>query len=244
MKAWTCSDRGPHREINEDTCFAFADESKQFALCTVCDGMGGAKAGNVASGIAVQVFTQIILDGIESASDFRQIRQLLEVAAESANDAVFELSKSSEQYEGMGTTLVGVVVKNDNCAVINIGDSRAYHISDSGIRQITTDHSLVQELLDRGEISRNEADTYPGKHLITRAIGTEERVRCDIFSESLAEGEAVLLCSDGLLQKVGEQEILFEILHGGEASNCCERLINISLLREVTDNVSAVLLTR
>ena len=122
-----------------------------------------------------------------------------------------------------------------------MGDSRAYHVGSGGIRQVTTDHSLVELMLQRGEITPEKARTFPGKNYITRAIGTEAMVQSDIFHLELNRGDFMLLCSDGLSNMVDEQEILFEIVHGISRARCCQRLLDIAKYRGAPDNVTSVL---
>ena len=123
-----------------------------------------------------------------------------------------------------------------------MGDSRAYHVGKSGIRQVTKDHSLVQMMVDRGELTPEVAKSYPGKNFITRAIGTETTVLCDIFHLDVGKGDYLLLCSDGLSNLLDDQEILFEVVHGVYKQNCCKRLLNIAKNRGAPDNVTSVLI--
>ena len=143
----------------------------------------------------------------------------------------------------MGTTLVAAFADSTEALILNEGDSRAYHISEEdGIRRVTRDHSLVEDLVQRGELTPDQARTHPHKNLITRALGTEPELRTDSFRQSLTKGDFLLLCSDGLSNVVSEQEILYEVVHGGEACTCCRRLLEIALHRGAPDNVTAVLI--
>ena len=244
MNFWSCTEKGPKRPQNQDVCFTAADPEGKWALILVCDGMGGAKSGNVASSLASSVFSEIVSDGMDAETPSRRIGELMKTGAASANDAVYDMSLTSGEFSGMGTTLVAAVVTERACVVLNVGDSRAYHVSDSGIVQISRDHSLVEELIGRGELTREESGRYPGRNLITRAVGTSESVKSDLFYPDLKIGEYILLCSDGLTNVVSEQEILFEILHGGSSEDCCQRLIGIAVSRGAPDNVTAVLLKK
>ena len=141
----------------------------------------------------------------------------------------------------MGTTLVAVLVQGRKATVVNVGDSRAYLIDRNGIRQVTKDHSLVQLMVDRGELTAEVAKSYPGKNFITRAIGTEPVVMCDIFHRDLNKGDFLLLCSDGLSNLMDDQEILFEVVHGVNKQRCCKRLLSIAKNRGAPDNVTSVL---
>ena len=141
----------------------------------------------------------------------------------------------------MGTTLVAVFIHVKWATIVNVGDSRAYLIDQVGIHQVTVDHSVVQLMVSRGEITPEQAKTYPGKSLITRAIGTETMVPCDIFHKKVSPGNFLLLCSDGLSNLMDDQEILFEVAHGQEKDRCCQRLLDIAKKRGAPDNVTSVL---
>ena len=136
---------------------------------------------------------------------------------------------------------MAVLVRGKSATVVNVGDSRAYAISRSGIQQITKDHSLVQLMVDRGELTPEVAKTYPGKNYITRAIGTEPLVLCDVFHRAVSRGDFLLLCTDGLSNVMDDQEILFEVVHGVNKQHCCKRLLNIAKNRGAPDNVTSVL---
>jgi protein phosphatase len=125
--------------------------------------------------------------------------------------------------------------------VVNVGDSRLYHVAMGQIRQVTKDHSLVQMMVDRGELTLQDAKSYPGKNMITRAVGTETAVQCDVFHLQLERGDAMLLCSDGLSNLLDEQEILFEVVYEENGQRCCERLLEIAENRGAPDNVTCVL---
>ena len=139
--------------------------------------------------------------------------QLMKNAVKLANFTVYDQAKQFEEFDGMGTTLVAAFVRGRKVSFVNVGDSRAYIINQKGIRQITKDHSVVQMMVDRGELTPEMAKSYPGKNLITRAVGTEPVVVCDIYRQELNKGDFLLLCSDGLSNLLDDQEILFEVVH-------------------------------
>ena len=143
----------------------------------------------------------------------------------------------------MGTTLVAAVTDGREARIVNIGDSRCYLVRNKIIRQITKDHSLVQDLVDRGEIDRAEAWRHPQRNFITRALGTDADVICDVFRETLEPGDVLLLCSDGLSGIVNPQELLFEIAYGGELESAADRMMEIALERGAPDNVTLILLS-
>ena len=125
--------------------------------------------------------------------------------------------------------------------VVNVGDSRLYHVNMNGIRRITVDHSLVELMVQRGELTPERARTYPGKNYITRAIGTEATVETDVFHLDVERGDCLLLCSDGLSNMIDDQEILFEVVHGVSKQHCCQRLLTIAKNRGAPDNVTCIL---
>ena len=141
----------------------------------------------------------------------------------------------------LAMALVAVLVCGKKATVVNVGDSRAYGIDRSGIRQISKDHSLVQMMVDRGDLTAERAKSYPGKNFITRAVGTETTVQCDIFHLDVVKGDYFLLCSDGLSNTMDDQEILFEVVHGVNKAHCCQRLLDIAKNRGAPDNVTSVL---
>ena len=241
MQCWGLSDQGCVRKQNQDA-YRIVQLDKNSVLCVVCDGMGGAKSGNIASSLAVDVFVEEIHRTWTSNMDQDKINQMMASAVKLANFTVFDQAMQFEEFAGMGTTLVAALVKGRHATVINVGDSRAYKVNNDGIRQVTRDHSLVQLMVDRGELTPEMARTYPGKNFITRAIGTEPMVESDLFSLDVGRGDFLLLCSDGLSNMMDEQEILFEVVHGADKSACCQRLLNIAKNRGAPDNVTSVLI--
>ena len=241
MQYWGITDPGCARAQNQDA-FQMEALDRNTLLCIVCDGMGGAKSGNVASTLAVDVFVQEIKRTWTPGMDPEKIDQILRGAVKLANFTVYDQAQQFEEFTGMGTTLVAVLIQGKHASVVNVGDSRCYGIDRDGIRRITTDHSLVQMMVSRGELTPERARNYPGKNLITRAIGTEPVVECDIFHKKLEGGDCLLLCSDGLSNMMDDQEILFEVVHGINKQSSCERLLDIAKNRGAPDNVTCVLI--
>ena len=240
MQYWGLTDPGCVREQNQDT-YQMEQLDKNTLLCVICDGMGGAKSGNVASTLAADVFTQEIRQAWRTDMDQERIDQMLQRAVKLANFTVFDQAQQFEEFAGMGTTLVAVLVTGKLVTIVNVGDSRAYCVDKDGIRQLTTDHSLVQMMISRGEMTPEQGRRYPGKNLITRAIGTEAQVACDLFHKRLSRGDCLLMCTDGLSNLVDEQEILFEVAHGLDKQQCCQRLLDIAKRRGAPDNVTSVM---
>lgn len=240
MQSWGLTDPGCVRKQNQDA-YKIEQLDRNSLLCVVCDGMGGAKSGNIASTLAVDVFVQEIRQSWKPLLDQEKIDQILRGAVKLANFTVYDQSQQFPEFDGMGTTLVAVLIRGRKATVVNVGDSRAYGIDRGGIRQITKDHSLVQMMVDRGDLTPEVAKTYPGKNFITRAIGTEATVLCDLFHLDVAKGDFFLLCSDGLSNMMDDQEILFEVVHGVNKAHCCKRLLDIAKNRGAPDNVTSVL---
>lgn len=241
MQHWGLTDPGCVRAQNQDT-YLIEQLDRNSAVFVVCDGMGGAKSGNVASSLAAEVFLGEIKRSYSSLMDREKCDQLLRSAAKLANFTVYDQAQQFPEFEGMGTTLVAALVRGKKVTILNVGDSRAYGINEEGIFQLSTDHSVVQMMVDRGELTSESAKNYPGKNLITRAVGTEPMVMCDIIHTDVEKGNYLLLCSDGLSNMMDDQEILFEVVHGGDPANCCQRLLDIARMRGAPDNVTSVLI--
>ena len=237
MKLWGITHRGAVRQQNQDA-YAIRELEDGRGLAVVCDGMGGARAGNVASSMAVELFMRKLEEQGQPGDD---PQKWLKTAAAHANDGVFQKAVEDPDCTGMGTTLVAALAGNGKAVLLNEGDSRAYHINEDGITRLTRDHSVVEDMVARGDITPEEARTHPRKNLITRALGSEERIRADLYEKELQPGDFLLLCSDGLSNIVTDQELLYEAIHGGEPSDCCQRLLHITLSRGAPDNVTAVL---
>lgn len=240
MQYWGITDPGCVRPQNQDA-YQLEVLDKNTLLCVVCDGMGGAKSGNVASTLAVDVFVQEIKRTWTPDMDPDKVDQMMVAAVKLANFTVYDQAQQFEEFLGMGTTLVAALIQRKHVTIVNVGDSRAYHIDKEQVKQLTIDHSLVQMMVSRGELTPERARNYPGKNLITRAIGTETVVECDVFHKRLASGECLMLCTDGLSNILDEQEILFEVLHTDDKKASCEQLVEIVKLRGAPDNVTCVL---
>lgn len=240
MNVWGITDVGVVRQQNQDD-YHIELLAEDMALGIVCDGMGGAKAGNVASQLAVETF--LTTARAQPPEQWRnEPEALLYFAAEQANGAVHTRANHDPDCLGMGTTMVAALVIGGQAYVLNIGDSRCYLVRPEGISRVTRDHSVVEDLVARGQITPEQARQHPQKNLITRALGAESRLKADLFRQPMEPGDSLLLCSDGLSNMVSDQELLYEVLHGGPAEDCCRRLLDIALSRGAPDNVTAVLL--
>ena len=228
MKAYMKTHRGLVREQNEDTiCVAEP-------LYVLADGMGGHQAGEVASALAARTLCETLRDMQPSADALT--RGYL-----AANSAVFARQKEDETLSGMGTTMTALWEDQEYVFVGQIGDSRAYHFTREDVRLITRDHSMVAYMVERGELTQEQAKLHPGKNVITRAVGTEPEVEGDVFTCRLRRDECILLCSDGLSNEMADQEMLFEVVHGLSKSDCCQRLLHIAKNRGAPDNVTVTL---
>jgi len=205
MEYGAYSHKGIHRKANEDHYYIPKNLTCP-DIMIVADGMGGHNAGDLASRIAVEVIRSYFE---RHRTRFRTSDDLLNAIHQSvqeANSRVYTMSRTNIRYSGMGTTLTMTVFEEDRFHVANIGDSRCYLLRDGSFRQITRDHSLVQELLDNGSITRDEMELHPKKNVITRALGTEDRLRIDCFEETLQSGDIVLLCTDGLVNSINLED--------------------------------------
>ncbi len=234
MDVWALTNQGKVRKNNQDSFYYQIGEDCAVGL--VCDGMGGAAAGDLASRLAANAFVDRLSQPAPS------VEELLENALDGANEAVYQYSIEHTECAGMGTTLVAAVVMGHTAHIINVGDSRCYYLDADGISQITEDHSVVADLVRQGIITPEQARVHPQKNLITRALGTRMNRRGDLFTVKLKPGSMLLLCSDGLTNQVTDQEILFEALYGGPLEDCCRRLVDIVMRRGAPDNVTVVLM--
>lgn len=236
------TDIGLVRETNQDACKSGLTSSG-IAWAVVCDGMGGANGGNVASSIAVETMVRQyhgFFGGSQVRSD-NSIRDLMVSAVYNANTAVFERSRAEEEMHGMGTTVVSAVVCAGVAHIAHAGDSRAYLITPEGAKQVTTDHSMVQELVDSGDLTEQEAKVHPQKNIITRALGIEPSVLVD-YNELPFEGRSLLvLCTDGLSNYIETEELYtFSQQYGGQ--ELAERLIGKAKDGGGSDNITVAII--
>lgn len=239
------SDIGKKRISNQDA-FDIREIKDGVWLCTVCDGMGGARGGNVASDLAMRTFVDTVFADYTSTCD---IQKLLCRGVEKANTAVFEMSSGNEALRGMGTTLVSALISGNTASIVNVGDSRMYYIYGKECKQITRDHSFVRYLVETGRLTEEEAETAPMKNVITRSIGNEEKVLPDTFEVDISDGGYILLCSDGLTNCVKKEKLLHVITRkraintkeDHEIKHKVNSLIDLANSGGGTDNITAVL---
>ena len=248
MKSFGLTDKGTVRKDNQDCFIIEKCQSKSCMIIGLCDGMGGAKAGGIASQLSNKAFVSYIYSKLTSrVSRTVDYRRILTDACAEANGVSYEYSHFDDAFDGMGTTIVGGVIKNNgNGHIINVGDSRAYLISrrSNSIHQITRDHSLVGELMEAGAITPEQARNHPRKNVITRALGSEAQVKCDYFNFSLQGSDILLLCSDGLSNIVSDLEMLEYAREFPEPEELCRSLMSKALNRGARDNVTIVAVMR
>lgn len=240
MDAWSITHRGAVRSQNQDACryHLLGDGS---ILAVVCDGMGGALSGDIASNMAVECFFEEYFKGMPTWNETP--REHLERAATYANQKVFHRAQTDRTCTGMGTTLVAVLASSSEALLLNEGDSRAYFLSPHQISRITRDHSLLEDLVAQGNLTLEEAKHYPYRNVITRALGAEEELRTDFYVQPMKSGDFLLLCSDGLSNVVSQEEMAHQVFFGGEIEYCCTRLLELALERGAPDNVTVLLIT-
>lgn len=242
MHAWGTTDIGLVRKENQDAYLIHENPGR--TVCVVCDGMGGSAGGQLASQIATKAFMEEVEKVLTPEMEPEQLRSACAYAVSLANNAIRSAAEENEKYRNMGTTLVAAVSYDGGVVVTNVGDSRAYHICENGITRVTKDHSLVERMVDRGDITAEEARRHPNRNLITRALGPDADAQCDGYICPMKAGEYLLLCTDGLVNTVTDQEMLFEVIHRGSPDSCLERLMEISKNQGAPDNVTVVLMQK
>lgn len=210
MKIVAKTDKGMVRNTNQDA-YAVGELPGGVAWAVVCDGMGGAAGGNIASALAVKVISEKINNSYNAQMKDISIKNMLHSALVAANLEVFDMSLERPELRGMGTTVVCAIVKEGQAYIMHAGDSRAYIVSDNGLKQITMDHSMVQDLVNKGKITEEEAAVHPNKNIITRALGVEKTIEIDFRQVDLDRGNTLIICTDGLSNYVSSQEICEEI---------------------------------
>lgn len=240
MKVCGKTDVGLRRHENQDT-FA-VEQGEKLLIAVVCDGMGGAEGGQIASSLAVEIFMKEIRALLRADMTAGQLRELASFCVAKANTAVYQRALQEPAYQGMGTTLVSAVAGERDAVICNIGDSRAYLIHNGEMTRITHDHSVVQTLVENGDITAEEARTHPNRNLITRALGPDETTLCDAFDVSFAHGDKILLCTDGLVVTATDEEICRIVCADKRAEEKLDDLIALAKAQGAPDNVTAVLI--
>ena len=243
MKIVAKTDNGKVRSSNQDA-YAVGEFPDEGAWAVVCDGMGGAAGGNIASALAVKVISDKINAAYRESMKPSSIRNMLDSALVAANIEVYDLADAKPDLKGMGTTVVCAIVK-DGCAYIaHAGDSRAYVFkSEDRLDQVTTDHSLVQDHVDKDRITKEEAVHHPNKNLITRAIGVDKSIKIDFDEIYLEDDEVLILCTDGLSNYVSNDEMISEVKDGRYYA-FADRLVKKANSNGGGDNITVVAIAK
>lgn len=237
MKVHAITDVGRVRDSNQDFCMYITEPIGDLPnLFLVADGMGGHKSGDLASRFTVETFRELVqsYDSLDTVT-------LLTKAVKEVNKLLIRKSLESSDYEGMGTTLVAATIEGNTLKVANVGDSRLYTINED-ICQITRDHSLVEEMVQRGQLEKDEARTHANKNIITRAIGVDNDVTPEIFSVDLEEGSKILMCTDGLTNMVDDGRIQRLVKKGGTVEDITERLMQAAIEGGGKDNITVMVI--
>lgn len=241
MQIFSKTDRGRVRTDNQDAYFAgkITDDS---VFAVVCDGMGGANAGNVASELAVRHISEYVIRSYRDGMDMTDTEKTLKNAIVSANISLYDKAVNNAELAGMGTTAVAAFVKDGTAVIAHVGDSRIYLVNGE-IKQLTRDHSVVQSLIESGKITPEDAKVHPRKNVITRALGAEEDVAVDSDCINLSDGDTLLLCSDGLTNFLDDKDIL-KVFQNNDISAVAERLVEEANENGGGDNITVVTVTK
>ena len=240
------TDIGKKRQVDEDAILAIESmsgiesKSSQKFLLVLADGMGGHSKGEVASKIVVNTIAEKISPAMLSQTNYASE---INKSIQEANQRILQYTSDHPETEGMGSTVVCAVVDGKTVHLANVGDSRIYVISKEEIRRVTKDHSYVQELIDKGEISEEEARVHPKKNVIIRAVGIYSDIKVDTMKLTLDDDESLLLCCDGQLIHVEDKEIQEVVLEADGPQEACKKLVDLANERGGEDNISVILLS-
>ncbi|MDD6284125.1 MAG: Stp1/IreP family PP2C-type Ser/Thr phosphatase [Firmicutes bacterium] len=241
MRIVSKTDIGKVRRSNQDS-YSSGELPGGVAWAVVCDGMGGANGGNVASATAVKVISEHISSSYREGMGSNSVRMMLESAISAANISVFDMAQSVDTLAGMGTTVVSVVILDNIAHIAHAGDSRAYLITGDSIEQITRDHSVVQSLVENGTLTTDEAKVYPGKNVITRALGVDERIIVDYNEVPLEKHDSILICTDGLTNYLDNEDIL-SVTKNNNFYEYPDKLIKLANTNGGGDNITVVIMS-
>lgn len=233
------TDIGLRRSANQDSLNYGIIADAALAWAVVCDGMGGMAAGNVASEQTVSIVSNALKQNLSPKSGSNFILNLLKSSVDAANAAVYDIAKKDEALHGMGTTVVSLVVKDNIAYLVHAGDSRAYIFSNGELSQVTTDHSVVQSMVESGQLTQDEAKHHPNKNIITRAVGVAPNIEIDQAQFDISEGDIILLCTDGLTNCV-DFDLLKKTVTETEFSLLAERLVDLANANGGSDNITVV----
>ncbi len=232
------TDIGKIRSSNQDS-YNTGVFSGGVVWAVVCDGMGGANGGNVASTTAVKMISEKITSCYYDGMSGNSIRNMLYSAIETANACVFDMAQSNEELYGMGTTVIATIITGDLLYIAHAGDSRAYLFSDNNMYQLTTDHSVVQVMVERGQITQDEARVHPRKNIITRALGVDKQLDVDFCEESFKKGDILVICTDGLTN-FADTESIIGVIRETNYNDFADKLVKLANDNGGGDNITVV----
>jgi serine/threonine protein phosphatase PrpC len=238
LKIVAKTDAGKVRKSNQDS-YAAGELPNGVAWAVVCDGMGGSAGGNIASSTAVKMISEQITSGYREGMSTLSIENILVTAITNANISIFDMSRANEELKGMGTTVVAAIIANNVVYIAHAGDSRAYLVSEDGIKQITKDHSVVQAMVETGELTPEQAKIHPRKNLITRALGVNEDIKIDFCEQVFSNDNVLLMCTDGLTNYV-EADDIYNITSSGKYYEFADKLVELANNNGGGDNITVV----
>lgn len=235
------SDRGRVREINEDSCKVITGKDGIPDTFIVADGMGGHNSGELASRMAVELSEEYLLKFLQPDQNEESILALISNMMAEVNKSIYFKAKESEENFGMGTTFIIGILFKGKLFIGHVGDSRVYLVSNGALKQLTTDHSYIEELIKNGSLTREEAQNHPKKNVITRALGCEENVEFDTYSVDVKGEDIFILCTDGLTNMLSENEILSIINNNDDPQYSCSELVRIANKKGGEDNITVII---
>lgn len=242
MKVYSGSDIGLKRNSNQDYCkTGILPDGAAWAV--VCDGMGGANGGCTASRVATETIINEINKNYTSSMSGEKIKELITLASQNANKTVYDIAANDESLYGMGTTVVCAVAKDDRLHIVHAGDSRAYLYCNDELQQLTTDHSMVQEMVSAGQITPEQAQNHPNRNIITRALGIEPELRTDYTTVEFKENSRLIICTDGLSNYINNESLLYFIRNSSD-EELTERLIESAKELGGSDNITVAMIVR
>lgn len=248
-----CTDVGIVREANEDSFFVHdlelvtQTQKDKFGIYIVADGMGGAEAGEYASALAIKESSAVIIKAINQAKEIGEdinFAEVLDSAIKKANAVIYHTAKRNPAYSGMGTTITATIINKGQIYIGHVGDSRAYLIAGDTIERVSRDHSLVERLLELGKITPKEAAVHPQRNLIYRSLGAYPTVEVETYQRPMKHEDSVVLCSDGLVEHIEDEEIQRIVSESGNPWNVCFKLVNMANIKGGEDNITVIVVKR
>lgn len=239
MEIGVKTDIGIIRDNNQDAYYV--SSNKDYPLFIIADGMGGHKAGEIASEMAIEIISKNLSNHLTDPSIAEEdIKNRIQDSISEANNKIYKKSMEDERYSGMGTTVTLAFITDDKIFMGHVGDSRAYLLRNSILSQITEDHSLVEELIRNGSISKEEAKYHPQRNIITRAVGTSMVIKADVIVERRYKDDILLLCTDGLTNMVDDNQIKDFLINSEDIQKSCEELVKLSNNKGGFDNITVL----